>query len=296
MIVNAHVAQRVLAGKTAVVRMPAAAPPGSVAPVRRCYLRVGHAYPVKTHRDDKTVAVRAAVIAVERQRIGEITDRDARREGYRDLRHLHRLWLASTNRLLRPPVADLLSRLNAAPRPLEHRLIHPGQRDELVRGGLLALAYRGFARRTPGGWVITTAGQIAHLNPLHALDGTEVVWTVRVGPEDLLDTTRLLARIDRDVDPDQIDDHGYTDRADLALVDEAEAVPAPGRIVEQSRALHNALHQANHDDRLAELTPEDRYRALREMAAARGINVRDDERLIQSRLDRMEEKIRRHAA
>jgi hypothetical protein len=68
---------------------------------------------------------------------------------------------------------------------------------------------------------------------------------------------------------------------------------APGATwTTQSRALRTASCLADIDDRLRPLTPEERYRELREMARSRGVDVRDDERIIARRLDAMEEKVR----
>jgi hypothetical protein len=61
------------------------------------------------------------------------------------------------------------------------------------------------------------------------------------------------------------------------------------------RAFVDATHHGAEEDRLRSLGPEDRYRELREIARARGIDVRDDDRVIQRRLDAMERKVRRVA-
>lgn len=75
--------------------------------------------------------------------------------------------------------------------------------------------------------------------------------------------------------------------------EKTRALPASS---EHSRRLHVATRAHAYDQRLRPLTPSERYDELRALARERGVDVRSDLRVIESRLDAIERKVRRDAA
>lgn len=150
----------------------------------------------------------------------------------------------------------------------------------LVHHGLLIVA----ELRNRHGWPVTTwtitdAGKAALTTDVKA-------------PRDI---PRFLSRPSRNTGD-------YTTNPTRAI-DDLEVVDAPAEWTRWSGALHDATQQHADDVTLGEATPEGRLRALREMARNRGIDIRDDLRVLneieakrQRRLDAIERKVRREAA
>lgn len=93
-------------------------------------------------------------------------------------------------------------------------------------------------------------------------------------------------------------EHGYTSKPEEALPDEPEVIDR-GPLkpwFTNSEKVRAAAQRDLDAQRLRPLTPEERYRELREMAKARGIDVSNDEKAIGRRLDAIERKVRRAAA
>ena len=276
--------RKVLAGQKTEARVP----------VRRggfgercCPYRVGHDYPVQRDAAGEAEA-RILVHAIDLAKLRDVTDADARAEGFRTradfFTHWRRLYLRGAAAARR----DLLVRLAAANHPVPKGALHPGLPESVLRTRLRALHDLGLAGLADDGWIITIAGRKRLADPLSDIDLDQEVWVVRFE----LDRRRLLV-------PATSRRRGvgdYTNDPREAMPDEPEAVdPAElGRYADEARN-RDAQRRRDQDARVLEAEHRlltRRVESYERLARDRGVDVRSELRVVKARLEAIDRKIR----
>lgn len=264
---------------------------------------VGHVYAVQPGRG-KRARCHVLVTEVRREKLGDITDADAIREGFTSREAFFAYWRdLYPETATRPHLRELLERIavaEATGQAFAGAWLHPGLSRRALYLRLAALEQLGLAQlddETPGAWTVTEKGAdvIDSAEYDLALHGhlDRDVYVIAFELE--RNSARLLAPAARpsgnstdrvkkpDVDGDDPTDHGYTTGTDVLRAGEHVD---PSILHPDWRTDAEARR-----DKLQRRALHERIVAARAEAAHYGIDIRRQERRVEAAVDALERKV-----